>query len=81
MKDTFDASRICYYIDEILIVCKNADELVADGETYNTFSNGKPVTGRWIKIIAFDASTKAQDPSLFHHIINMIEKDEKNLNS
>ena len=76
MKDTFDASRVCYYIDEKLIVCKNADELVADGETYNSFSNGTPVTGRWIKIIAFDATTKAQDPSLFHQIISMIHIDE-----
>ena len=70
MTETFDASRVCYYIDETEIVCKSADELVADGETYNVFTRNTPFIGRWIKIIAFDASTKAQDPSiLFFNLI------------
>ena len=64
LKENLDASRVCYYIDETEIDCKTADELVADGETYNVFTRNTPFIGRWIKIIAFDATTKAQDPSM-----------------
>ena len=62
--DALDASQVCYYIDEVAISCISDNDLTKDGKTYNIFTNDSPVTGQWIKIIAFDATTKAQDPEV-----------------
>lgn len=51
-------------MDEVAISCLSNNALTKDGSTYNLFTNDSPVTGKWIKIIAFDATTKAQDPAV-----------------